>query len=245
MISEFNSLRLSNITKIILLILSITLLILILFLITFYINEKNEHESGLELSEISQTNKKFQEKIKNIEILLNILGEVIVNNNYQNLQKINSIFSRYINYYENHLGIISKNDNPLLIQYLYHNSNIKIDRFGGIEKHNKNTANYNNLMKNAKSNSWQIIFDNTSHFLLKNDYIFSIAFGIKNKNKAFSGIFLVHLNKGNLHDFINYAGHISVFDKKCNLIFANKSIKTTNKQHQRVLPASLRDRSYG
>ena len=99
MISEFNSLRLSNITKIILLILSITLLILILFLITFYINEKNEHESGIELSEISQTNKKFQEKIKNIEILLNILGEVIVNNNYQNLQKINSIFSRYINYY--------------------------------------------------------------------------------------------------------------------------------------------------
>ncbi len=167
MISEFNSLRLINITKIILLILSVILLILILFLMNFYPNEKNDYTSKIEISEIYKTNKKFQEKIKNIEILLNILGRVIVENNYKSPQKINSVFSKYIDYYENHLDIATKNDNPLLIQYLYNNSNIKIDRFSGIEKYNQNSNNYDDLMKNAKNNSWKIIFDNTNKFLLK------------------------------------------------------------------------------
>ena len=232
MISEFNSLRLSNITKIILLILSVILLILILFLMNFYLNEKNDYTSKIEISEIYKTNKKFQEKIKNIEILLNILGRVIVENNYKSPQKINSVFSKYIDYYENHLDIATKNDNPLLIQYLYNNSNIKIDRFSGIEKYNQNSNNYDDLMKNAKNNSWKIIFDNTNKFLLKNDYIFSIAFGIKNKNKDFPGMFLVHLNKDHLNNFINYPGNIFVFDEKCNLLFVNNAIELTNQQHQ-------------
>ena len=235
MISEFNSLRLSNITKIILLILSVILLILILFLINFYLNEKNDYTSKIETSAIYETNKKFQEKIKNIEILLNILGRVIVENNYKSPEKINSVFSKYINYYENHLGIATKNDNPLLIQYLYkyNNSNIRIDRFNGIEKYNnQNSNNSDDLIKNAKDNSWKIIFDNTNKFLLKNDYIFSIAFGIKNKNQDFFGVFLVHLNKDHLNNFINYLGNISVFDQKCNLLFASNAIELTNKQHQ-------------
>ncbi len=59
MISEFNSLRLSNITKIILLILSVILLILILFLMNFYLNEKNDYTSKIEISEIYKTNKKY------------------------------------------------------------------------------------------------------------------------------------------------------------------------------------------
>jgi hypothetical protein len=45
-------------------------------------------------------------------------------------------------------------------------------------------------------------------------------------------MFLVHLNKDHLNNFINYLGNISVFDQKCNLLFANNAIELTNKQHQ-------------
>ena len=232
MIHEFNSLRLSNITKIILLILSVISLILILFLINFYSKEEKQYKSNLELLEISETNKIFQEKIKNIEILLNILGRVIVENNYKDPKKINAVFSKYINYYENHLGIISENESPLLIQYIHHNSNIKVDRFNGIEEYNKDSNGCNKIMEGAREKSWELIFDDTNDFLYKNDYVSSIAFGIKNKTEDFFGMFLVHLNKDHITNLVNYSGNLSVFNEGCNPIFSNKSVSMANQNHK-------------
>ena len=134
MLSFFRSIRLSKISKLLLIVMSSIFITIILSLVGIYIKEQNEKIHNNNLAEIEQTHVQFQEKIKNIEILLNILGRVIAENNYSHPEKIYSVFSKYINYYEKHLNIATRQENPLLIQFLNKFGNIKIDRFSGIAK---------------------------------------------------------------------------------------------------------------
>lgn len=132
MLSFFRSIRLSKISKLLLIVMSSIFIIIILSLVGVHLKEQNEKIHNDNLAEIEQTHVKFQEKIKNIEILLNILGRVIIENNYSKPEKIYSVFSKYINYYEKHLNIATKHENPLLIQILNKYGDIKVDRFSGI-----------------------------------------------------------------------------------------------------------------
>ncbi|MFK7760638.1 MAG: hypothetical protein AB8B46_00720 [Candidatus Midichloriaceae bacterium] len=202
-------------------------IIIILSLVGVHLKEQNEKIHNDNLAEIEQTHVKFQEKIKNIEILLNILGRVIIENNYSKPEKIYSVFSKYINYYEKHLNIATKHENPLLIQFLNKYGDIKVDRFSGITEC-KSTDLCLNLIDNTRKESWKIHFDNTNKTLLKDDYVSSLLFGLADKKEEYFGILLVHLNKENISNLINYSGLIIVLDKECKFIFSNKSMNTFN-----------------
>jgi hypothetical protein len=204
-------------------------IIIILSLVGIHLKEQNEKIHNDNLAEIEQTHVQFQEKIKNIEILLNILGRVIAENNYSHPEKIYSVFSKYINYYEKHLNIATRQENPLLIQFLNKFGDIKIDRFSGIAKCTS-TDLCLNLMDNTRKESWKIHFDNTNKTLLKDDYVSSLLFGLTNKKEEYFGTLLVHLNKGNISDLINYSGLIIALDKECKFIFANKNMHVFNLQ---------------
>jgi len=203
--------------------------IIILTLVGILLKEQNEKVHNDNLAEIEQTHVKFQEKIKNIEILLNILGRVIIENNYSRPEKIYSVFSKYINYYEKHLNIATKHENPLLIQFLNKHGTTRVDRFSGITKCESTDACLN-LMDNTRKESWKIHFDNTNKALLNDDYISSLLFGLADKEEGYFGVLLVHLNKGNISNFINYSGLIMALDKECKFIFSNKNIDTSNFQ---------------
>ena len=88
---------------------------IILYLWMLYLKEQGEKNHNDYLVNVKQTHDKFRKKIENIEILLNIIGSVIIENNYYKLEEIYSVFSQYIDYYEKHLNIASKDENPLLI----------------------------------------------------------------------------------------------------------------------------------
>lgn len=227
MLSFFRSIRLSKISKLLLIVMSSIFIIIILSLVGVHLKEQNEKIHNDNLAEIEQTHVKFQEKIKNIEILLNILGRVIIENNYSKPEKIYSVFSKYINYYEKHLNIATKHENPLLIQFLNKYGDIKVDRFSGITEC-KNTDLCLNLIDNTRKESWKIHFDNTNKTLLKDDYVSSLLFGLADKKEEYFGILLVHLNKENISNLINYSGLIIVLDKECKFIFSNKSMNTFN-----------------
>ena len=107
--------RLSKISKYILIIISIVFIAIILYLWMLYLKEQGEKNHNDYLVNVKQTHDKFRKKIENIEILLNIIGSVIIENNYYKLEEIYSVFSQYIDYYEKHLNIASKDENPLLI----------------------------------------------------------------------------------------------------------------------------------
>lgn len=227
MLSFFRSIRLSKISKLLLIVMSSIFIIIILSLVGVHLKEQNEKIHNDNLAEIEQTHVKFQEKIKNIEILLNILGRVIIENNYSKPEKIYSVFSKYINYYEKHLNIATKHENPLLIQFLNKYGDIKVDRFSGITEC-KSTDLCLNLIDNTRKESWKIHFDNTNKTLLKDDYVSSLLFGLADKKEEYFGILLVHLNKENISNLINYSGLIIVLDKECKFIFSNKSMNTFN-----------------
>ena len=229
MLSFFRSIRLSKISKSLLIVMSSIFFIIILTLVGILLKEQNEKVHNDNLAEIEQTHVKFQEKIKNIEILLNILGRVIIENNYSHPEKIYSVFSKYINYYEKHLNIATKHENPLLIQFLNKHGTTIVDRFSGITKCESTDACLN-LMDNTRKESWKIHFDNTNKALLNDDYISSLLFGLADKEEGYFGVLLVHLNKGNISNFINYSGLIMVLDKECKFIFSNKNIDTSNFQ---------------
>ena len=229
MLSFFRSIRLSKISKLLLIIMSSIFIIIILSLVGIHIKEQNEKIHNDNLAEIEQTHVQFQEKIKNIEILLNILGRVIAENNYSHPEKIYSVFSKYINYYEKHLNIATRQENPLLIQFLNKFGDIKIDRFSGIAKCTS-TDLCLNLIDNTRKESWKIHFDNTNKTLLKDDYVSSLLFGLTNKKEEYFGTLLVHLNKENISNLINYSGLIIVLDKKCKVIFSNKNMHISNLQ---------------
>lgn len=227
MLSFFRSIRLSKISKLLLIVMSSIFIIIILSLVGVHLKEQNEKIHNDNLAEIEQTHVKFQEKIKNIEILLNILGRVIIENNYSKPEKIYSVFSKYINYYEKHLNIATKHENPLLIQFLNKYGDIKVDRFSGITEC-KSTDLCLNLIDNTRKESWKIHFDNTNKTLLKDDYVSSLLFGLADKKEEYFGILLVHLNKENISNLINYSGLIIVLDKECKFIFSNKNMNTSN-----------------
>jgi hypothetical protein len=208
---------------------SIIFIVIILSLLGVHLKEQNEKIHNDNLVEIEQTQVKFQEKIKNIEILLNILGRVIIENNYSQPEKIYSVFFKYINYYEKHLNIATKHENPLLIQFLNKYGNIKVDRFSGITKC-KSTDLCLNLIDSTRKESWKIHFYNTNKALLKDNYISSLLFGLTDKEEEYFGILLVHLNKENISNLINYSGLIMVLDKECKFIFSNKNMDTSNFQ---------------
>ena len=234
MVRFFRSIRLSKISKLLLIVMSSIFIIIILSLVGIHLKEQNEKIHNDNLAEIEQTHVQFQEKIKNIEILLNILGRVIAENNYSHPEKIYSVFSKYINYYEKHLNIATRQENPLLIQFLNKFGDIKIDRFSGIAKCTS-TDLCLNLMDNTRKESWKIHFDNTNKTLLKDDYVSSLLFGLTNKKEEYFGTLLVHLNKGNISDLINYSGLIIALDKECKFIFANKNMHVSNLQDSNLI----------
>ena len=229
MLSFFRSIRLSKISRLLLIVMSSIFIIIILSLVGIHLKKQNEKIHNDNLAEIEQTHVQFQEKIKNIEILLNIIGRVIIENNYSRPEKIYSVFFKYINYYEKHLNIATRQENPLLIQFLNKYGNIKVDRFSGITKC-ESTDLCLNLIDNTRKESWKIHFDNTNKTLLKDDYISSLLFGLTDKEEEYFGILLVHLNKENISNFINYSGLIMVLDKECKFIFSNKNMNTSNFQ---------------
>ena len=229
MLSFFRAIRLSKISRLLLIVMSSIFIIIVITLVGVHLKEQNEKIHNDDLAEIEQTHDQFQEKIKNIEILLNILGRVIIENNYSRPEKIYSVFSKYINYYEKHLNIATKQENPLLIQFLNKYGNIKVDRFSGITEC-ESTDLCLNLIDNIHKESWKIHFDNTNKTLLKDDYISSLLFGLTDKKDEYFGILLVHLNKENISDLINYSGLIMVLDKECKFIFSNKNMDTSNVQ---------------
>jgi hypothetical protein len=187
-----------------------------------YLKEQSEKNHNNYLVNVRQTHNKFREKIENIEILLNILGRIIVKNNYQEPEKIYAVFSKHIDYYEKHFNIANKDENPLLIQFFNKDADVKVDRFSGITKCN-GTKSCINPIEITHKNSWKIHFDNTKQELLKNDYISSLTFKLTDENEKYVGVLLVYLNKENISNFIDYSGLITVFDKECNFIFTNKS----------------------
>ncbi|WP_236870270.1 hypothetical protein [Candidatus Bandiella numerosa] len=91
MLSVFKLMRLSKISKYILIVMSIVLIAIILYLGMLYLKEQSEKNHNNYLVNVRQTHNKFREKIENIEILLNILGRIIVKNNYQEPEKIYAI----------------------------------------------------------------------------------------------------------------------------------------------------------
>ncbi len=201
---------------------SIVFIAIVLYLGMLYSKERGEKNHDNYLANIKQTHDKFRKKIENIEILLNIIGRVIIENNYHEPEKIYSVFSKYIDYYEKHLNIVNKDENPLLIQFFNKDADVKVDRFSGITKCNGAKSCINSI-EIAHKNSWKIHFDHTKQELLKNDYISSLAFELADENEKYFGILLVHLNKENISNFIDYSGLIMVLDKECNFIFSNKS----------------------
>jgi len=199
-----------------------------------YLKEQGEKNHNDYLVNVKQTHDKFRKKIENIEILLNIIGSVIIENNYYKPEEIYSVFSQYIDYYEKHLNIASKDENPLLIQLLNKDADVKVDRFSGITKCNGTKACIN-LIEIAHKNSWKVHFDNIKQELLKNDYILSLVFGLVDKNEKYFGVLLVHLNKENISNFIDYSGLITVLDKECNFIFSNKSNDAYSAKYNRFM----------
>ena len=207
---------------------------IILYLWMLYFKEQGEKNHNDYLVNVKQTHDKFRKKIENIEILLNIIGSVIIENNYYKPEEIYSVFSQYIDYYEKHLNIASKDENPLLIQFLNKDADVKVDRFSGITKCNGTKACIN-LIEIAHKNSWKVHFDNIKQELLKNDYILSLVFGLVDKNEKYFGVLLVHLNKENISNFIDYSGLITVLDKECNFIFSNKSNDAYSAKYNRFM----------
>jgi hypothetical protein len=234
MLNVFKLMRLSKISKYILIIISIVFIAIILYLWMLYLKEQGEKNHNDYLVNVKQTHDKFRKKIENIEILLNIIGSVIIENNYYKLEEIYSVFSQYIDYYEKHLNIASKDENPLLIQFLNKDADVKVDRFSGITKCNGTKACIN-LIEIAHKNSWKVHFDNIKQELLKNDYILSLVFGLVDKNEKYFGVLLVHLNKENISNFIDYSGLITVLDKECNFIFSNKSNDAYSAKYNRFM----------
>ena len=234
MLNVFKLMRLSKISKYILIIISIVFIAIILYLWMLYLKEQGEKNHNDYLVNVKQTHDKFRKKIENIEILLNIIGSVIIENNYYKPEEIYSVFSQYIDYYEKHLNIASKDENPLLIQFLNKDADVKVDRFSGITKCNGTKACIN-LIEIAHKNSWKVHFDNIKQELLKNDYISSLVFGLVDKNEKYFGVLLVHLNKENISNFIDYSGLITVLDKECNFIFSNKSNDAYSAKYNRFM----------
>ena len=234
MLNVFKLMRLSKISKYILIIISIVFIAIILYLWMLYLKEQGEKNHNDYLVNVKQTHDKFRKKIENIEILLNIIGSVIIENNYYKPEEIYSVFSQYIDYYEKHLNIASKDENPLLIQLLNKDADVKVDRFSGITKCN-GTKSCINLIEIAHKNSWKVHFDNIKQELLKNDYILSLVFGLVDKNEKYFGVLLVHLNKENISNFIDYSGLITVLDKECNFIFSNKSNDAYSAKYNRFM----------
>ena len=234
MLNVFKLMRLSKISKYILIIISIVFIAIILYLWMLYLKEQGEKNHNDYLVNVKQTHDKFRKKIENIEILLNIIGSVIIENNYYKPEEIYSVFSQYIDYYEKHLNIASKDENPLLIQFLNKDADVKVDRFSGITKCNGTKACIN-LIEIAHKNSWKGHFDNIKQELLKNDYISSLVFGLVDKNEKYFGVLLVHLNKENISNFIDYSGLITVLDKECNFIFSNKSNDAYSAKYNRFM----------
>lgn len=234
MLNVFKLMRLSKISKYILIIISIVFIAIILYLWMLYFKEQGEKNHNDYLVNVKQTHDKFRKKIENIEILLNIIGSVIIENNYYKPEEIYSVFSQYIDYYEKHLNIASKDENPLLIQFLNKDADVKVDRFSGITKCNGTKACIN-LIEIAHKNSWKVHFDNIKQELLKNDYISSLVFGLVDKNEKYFGVLLVHLNKENISNFIDYSGLITVLDKECNFIFSNKSNDAYSAKYNRFM----------
>ena len=109
-----------------------------------------------------------------------------------------------------------------------------MDRFSGITKCNGTKACIN-LIEIAHKNSWKVHFDNIKQELLKNDYISSLVFGLVDKNEKYFGVLLVHLNKENISNFIDYSGLITVLDKECNFIFSNKSNDAYSAKYNRFM----------
>ena len=234
MLNVFKLMRLSKISKYILIIISIVFIAIILYLWMLYLKEQGEKNHNDYLVNVKQTHDKLRKKIENIEILLNIIGSVIIENNYYKPEEIYSVFSQYIDYYEKHLNIASKDENPLLIQFLNKDADVKVDRFSGITKCNGTKACIN-LIEIAHKNSWKVHFDNIKQELLKNDYISSLVFGLVDKNEKYFGVLLVHLNKENISNFIDYSGLITVLDKECNFIFSNKSNDAYSAKYNRFM----------
>ena len=234
MLNVFKLMRLSKISKYILIIISIVFIAIILYLWMLYLKEQGEKNHNDYLVNVKQTHDKFRKKIENIETLLNIIGSVIIENNYYKPEEIYSVFSQYIDYYEKHLNIASKDENPLLIQFLNKDADVKVDRFSGITKCNGTKACIN-LIEIAHKNSWKVHFDNIKQELLKNDYISSLVFGLVDKNEKYFGVLLVHLNKENISNFIDYSGLITVLDKECNFIFSNKSNDAYSAKYNRFM----------
>lgn len=234
MLNVFKLMRLSKISKYILIIISIVFIAIILYLWMLYLKEQGEKNHNDYLVNVKQTHDKFRKKIENIEILLNIIGSVIIENNYYKPEEIYSVFSQYIDYYEKHLNIASKDENSLLIQFLNKDADVKVDRFSGITKCNGTKACIN-LIEIAHKNSWKVHFDNIKQELLKNDYISSLVFWLVDKNEKYFGVLLVHLNKENISNFIDYSGLITVLDKECNFIFSNKSNDAYSAKYNRFM----------
>jgi len=66
---------------------------IILYLWMLYLKEQGEKNHNDYLVNVKQTHDKFRKKIENIEILLNIIGSVIIENNYFTGNLISTIVS--------------------------------------------------------------------------------------------------------------------------------------------------------